>query len=150
MVWVFIVAYSIYRCHCLPHNEHIVFLLQDQTVWIFMLCWPCISIYVCNETNLMHHLSSVYSVTIPLHILGLLVTHHQQVKICICNSWYVLVDCQLAWLEWNVHSNQASWESTKAYITCQLLHIYIVTSWWWATSKPETSRSIVTQWTEDK
>jgi hypothetical protein len=24
----------------------------------------------CSETNLMHYLSSVYSVTIPLHILG--------------------------------------------------------------------------------
>jgi hypothetical protein len=30
-------------------------------------------IYECNETNLMHYLSSVYSVTIPLHVSGLLV-----------------------------------------------------------------------------
>jgi hypothetical protein len=25
---------------------------------------------VCNETNLMHYISSVYSVTTPLHVLG--------------------------------------------------------------------------------
>jgi hypothetical protein len=30
-----------------------------------------------NETNLMHYLPSVYSVTILLHVLGLLVAHQQ-------------------------------------------------------------------------
>jgi hypothetical protein len=51
----------------------------------------------------MHYLS--YSVTTPLHVSGLLVVHHQEVTMYICNSWYVLyvsVDCQLA------HPNQAS------------------------------------------
>jgi hypothetical protein len=38
----------------------------------------------------MHCLSSVYSVTIPLHVLGLLVAHHQEVTMYICDSWYVL------------------------------------------------------------
>jgi hypothetical protein len=55
----------------------------------------------CNETNLMHYLSSVYSVTIPLHVSGLLVAHHQEVTMYICDRLYllyVLVDCQLAWL----------------------------------------------------
>jgi hypothetical protein len=33
----------------------------------------------CNETNLMHYVSSVYSVTIPLHVSGLLVAHHLEV-----------------------------------------------------------------------
>jgi hypothetical protein len=46
-----------------------------------MFSWPCISIYACNETNLMHYLSVVYSVIIPLHISGLLVAHHQEVTI---------------------------------------------------------------------
>jgi hypothetical protein len=62
-----------------------------------MFCWPCISIYACNETNLMHYLSSVYSVTIPLHVSGLLVVHHQEVTLYICSNWYVmyvLVDCR--------------------------------------------------------
>jgi hypothetical protein len=79
----------------------------------------------CNETNLMHYLSSVYSVTIPLHVLGLLVAHRQEVTMYICDNWYVLyvlVDCRQAWMEWNS-----------------------ITSWWWATSKPETCRGIVTQ-----
>jgi hypothetical protein len=39
----------------------------------------------------MHYLASVYSVTIPLYVSGLLVAHHQEV---------VLVECQ-AWMEWN-------------------------------------------------
>jgi hypothetical protein len=32
----------------------------------------------CNETNLMHYLSSVYSVTTPLNVSGLLIAHHQE------------------------------------------------------------------------
>jgi hypothetical protein len=55
-----------------------------------MLCWHCISIYACNQTNLMHCLSSVYSVTTPLHVSGLLVANHQEVTVYICDSWYVL------------------------------------------------------------
>jgi hypothetical protein len=55
--------------------------------------------YVRNETNLMRYLSSVYSVTIHLHVSDLLVAHHQEVTMYMCNNWYmlyVLVDCQLA------------------------------------------------------
>jgi hypothetical protein len=55
-----------------------------------------VQIYVCNETNPMHYLSSVYSVTVPLHVSGLLVAHHQELTMYICYSWYVLyglVDC---------------------------------------------------------
>jgi hypothetical protein len=55
-----------------------------------MFCWPCVSIYACNETNLMHYLLSVYSITIPLNFSGLLVAHHQEVKMYICDNWYVL------------------------------------------------------------
>jgi hypothetical protein len=64
------------------------------------------ALHACNETELMHYLSSLYSVTIPLHVAGFLVTHHQEVKMYICNHWYVLyvlVDCQLACLEWNCY-----------------------------------------------
>jgi hypothetical protein len=46
--------------------------------------------YACNETNFMHYLSSVYSVTIPLHVSDLLVAHHQEVTMCMCDNWYVL------------------------------------------------------------
>jgi hypothetical protein len=91
-------------------------------------CWPCnIWTYPCDETNLSHYLSSVYWVTTPLHVSALLLAHHQEVVMYICDSWYVLyfsVDCQ-----------QGCWQSTDTY---QLSHIYITTSWWWATSKPET------------
>jgi hypothetical protein len=47
----------------------------------------------------MDYLSSVYSVSIPLHVSGLLVVHYQEVTMYICYKWYtlfVLVDCQLA------------------------------------------------------
>jgi hypothetical protein len=42
--------------------------------------------------------------SLPLHVLGLLVAHHQEVAIYIYDSWYVLyvlVDCWQAWMEWN-------------------------------------------------
>jgi hypothetical protein len=63
-----------------------------------MFCLPCISIQACNETNFMHYLSSVYSITITLHVSGLLVAHHQQVTMYTCDNWYVLylVDCRWA------------------------------------------------------
>jgi hypothetical protein len=35
----------------------------------------------CNKTNLMHCLSSVYLVTVPLYVSDLLVVHHQEVII---------------------------------------------------------------------
>jgi hypothetical protein len=38
----------------------------------------CISVYACNKTKLFY-LSSVNSDTIPLHVSGLLVAHHQEV-----------------------------------------------------------------------
>jgi hypothetical protein len=57
----------------------------------FMFCWPCSSIYACNETKLMHYLTSVYSITINLHVSDLLVAHRQEITVYICNNWYVLI-----------------------------------------------------------
>jgi hypothetical protein len=54
---------------------------------IFMFCWPCISICACNETNLMHYLSSVYSITIHLYVSGLLVVRHLEVTMYIYDNW---------------------------------------------------------------
>jgi hypothetical protein len=60
-------------------------------------CYECnLTEPVCNETNLMHYLPSVYSITKPLHVSGLLVAQHQEVTMYICDNWYVLyilVDC---------------------------------------------------------
>jgi hypothetical protein len=42
----------------------------------------------CNETNLMHYLSSVYSVTTPLNVSGLL-AHHQEAAMYV---QYVIID----------------------------------------------------------
>jgi hypothetical protein len=43
-----------------------------------------------NESHPMHYLSSIYSVTIPLHVSGLIVAHHQEVTMYICKNWHVL------------------------------------------------------------
>jgi aminoglycoside phosphotransferase (APT) family kinase protein len=72
--------------------------------------------------------SSVYSVTIPLNASGLLIAHHQEVNMYICDNWYVfyvLVDCRRALM---VDSVQARRQSTKTYNTYQLSHIYIFTT----------------------
>jgi hypothetical protein len=36
---------------------------------------------------MVHYLSSVYSVTTPLHVSALLVADHQEVTMYICNNW---------------------------------------------------------------
>jgi hypothetical protein len=67
----------------------------------------------------MHYLSSVYSVTISLHVSDLLASHHQEVTTYVCDNWYVLyvlVGWRRAWMEW------------ESYNTYQLSHIYTVTS----------------------
>jgi hypothetical protein len=49
-----------------------------------------------NPKDYTQYLSSVYWVTILLHISGLLVAHHQEVAMYVCDSWcvlYILVDC---------------------------------------------------------
>jgi hypothetical protein len=110
---------------------------HDETdAWfLFLKNWSVTC--ACNKTNLMYYLSSVYSVTTPLHVSGLLVALHQKVTVYICDNlyaWYVLVDCR-----------QVRWQSNKTYYTYQFSRIIIVTSWWWATSKPETCRGVVTE-----
>jgi len=76
------------------------------------------------KTNLMHSLSSVYSVSQHLHVSGIFVAHHQEIhRIYIYNNWYVLcfsVDCLLSELGWVPASRQA----TKKHNTYQLLYIY--------------------------
>jgi hypothetical protein len=74
--------------------------------------------YACNETNLMHYLTSVYSVTTPTHVSGLLVA---------------------------TNGTCCKFQSPKMYNTYQLSHIYIATSWWWATRKLETCSGVVTE-----
>jgi hypothetical protein len=64
------------------HRHLKAFHLHDTDVSTFNSTF----INVCNETNLKHCLSSVYSVTIPLHVLGLPVAHHKEVTMCICHN----------------------------------------------------------------
>jgi hypothetical protein len=107
----------------MPQNSNLrqhccVQLNLDSSFSFFMFCCPCISIHACNKTNLKHcFLSSVYSVIKPIHVSGLLVSHHQEVAMYICDNWYVsyvLVDCR-----------RVRWQWAKTYNTYQLLHIYI-------------------------
>jgi hypothetical protein len=82
--------------------SHCCILINVLTLCTFHRC-------PCNETNLMHYLSSVYSVTMPLHVLGLLVAHHQEVTMY-------------------MYAIQVHRQSTKTYNTYQLSYTYIVTS----------------------
>jgi hypothetical protein len=73
----------------------------------------CVRVCVRDETNLMHYLSAVYSVFISLHVSGLLLVHHQEVTMYICDNWYVLY-----FLRW-VHTcnvtpyrNSVTWQVT--------------------------------------
>jgi hypothetical protein len=73
-------------------------------IFVYVLFTMHLNVYACNETNLMQYVSSVYSVTVPLHVSGLLVVCNQEVTMYICNKRYVLyilVDRHLAWLRWN-------------------------------------------------
>jgi hypothetical protein len=80
------------------------------------------SFLACNETNMSYCLLSVYSVTTTLHVLGLLAAHHQELALYTCDSLYVL------------------------YVLVKTVqHVLTATSWWWATSKPETCRGVVTE-----
>jgi hypothetical protein len=105
---------------------------------IFIRAAIAATTYSCNKTNLMQNLSSVYSVTTSLHVLGLLVAHHREVAMSIRDNWYVLyvlVDCRWAWME--SMSIDVQHVPTVTYIHCYLLMM--------ATSKPETCRGIVTE-----
>jgi len=47
---------------------------------IFLCFVDCASRYIrVMKTNLLHYLSSVYFVSQPLHVSGILVAHHQEV-----------------------------------------------------------------------
>jgi hypothetical protein len=87
-----------------------------------MFCWSCLSKCACNETNPMRYLSSLYWVTTPLHVSGLLVAHHQEIAMYICDNWYVLyvlVDCRRARV-WG----QRRWVKYWARLGCWISQCY--------------------------
>jgi hypothetical protein len=86
----------------------------------------------------MHYLSSVYSVTIPLHVSGLLVAHHQEVTMYICDNWYVLVNCQ-----------RADSRLRRTPLTNYLIYTLLPPDDG-LLAKPETYSSTVNKFTEDK
>jgi hypothetical protein len=54
--------------------------LRKAGGWLTRTATPCRHfLLACNEANLMHYLSSVYWVTVPVHVSGLLVAHYQEV-----------------------------------------------------------------------
>jgi hypothetical protein len=95
----------LHDCYTASAPTHLCTISVSLFVFFYVLL-TCISIYACNETNLMHYLSSVYSVTTPLHVSSLLVANHQEVTMYICDSWYmlyILVNCWQAWVESNTY-----------------------------------------------
>jgi hypothetical protein len=90
--------------YVVPNNRHMnTYVLYITPQKSEDLMYILIYHRTCNETNLMHCVSSVYSVTIPLHVSGLLSAHHLKVTMCICAT---IGTCQTFQL--TVSSNQAS------------------------------------------
>jgi hypothetical protein len=100
----------------------------------------CDKSYACNETRLMHYLSSLYLVTILLHVSGLLVAHNHAVTMYICDNWYVLYVLVDLW-----PADSQLKRTTHTIYRIYTIYMYIITSWWWATRKPEICRCIVTE-----
>jgi hypothetical protein len=117
----------------------------------FMFCWPCISKYAFNDTDLMHCLSSVYWVTTPLHVSGFLAAHHQEAAMFKGDNWYVLyvlVDCRRAWRPTDsrlkINSASSWFHYTRYYLNLiQLINLIQVGSSrkgisdvrWWTSQK---------------
>jgi hypothetical protein len=58
----------------------------------------------------------LYTITVPLHVSGLLVAYHQEVTMYICDTCYVLyvlVDCQLVFLECSIPKRPAGSQRTN-------------------------------------
>jgi len=132
---------------------------------IFMFCWLCISIYLCNKNQL----DALFILSLFRHSTSTCFGHICSPSLggvlCIYGNWYVLcflVDSLLV----GFHPNPANSQSTKKQNMYQLLYIYTQyntswwslgvgqhrktfwnrytyihnTSWWWATNMPETCR----------
>jgi hypothetical protein len=109
--------------------------VDTDICWQILFCWLWISKCGCNETNLIHNLS--------------LLSHYTSTCFGLISNpssggskvymWQFVRVVRLSRL------SAARRLLTKMYNTYQLSHIYIATSWWWAASKPETGRGIVTQ-----
>jgi hypothetical protein len=67
----------------------------------------------------MHHLSSAHSVTIPLHVSGLLGAQHQELIMYLCYKWYVLY----------VLFDRRRAESQQDVIECQMMFEDIQPVW---------------------
>jgi hypothetical protein len=84
-----------------------------------MFCWPWISIYACNETNVMHFIFGLFS-HYTSTCFGLAScpssggsnVYMQQMVRVVRFSW---LSAGLVWMGLS-HSNQASWQSTKTGI----------------------------------
>jgi hypothetical protein len=70
----------------------------------------------------------------------------RSIKMLVINLMIKFIVLMFCWLSISIYArNETRRQSTKTYNTYQLSHIYIVTSWWWATSKPKTRRGVVTE-----
>jgi hypothetical protein len=103
--------------NCYYFNLHTLYPLMSISINQFRLA-------AHNYTNLMHYLSSVHSITIPLHVLGLLVAHHQEVTMYICKQMVRVVH-----FGWQSVSQLARWKWTTMYSTYHLfvyIHCYLL------------------------
>ena len=106
--------------------------------FIFMFCWPCISIHPCNENQLdpLFILSSFRQSTYTC--FGHICSPSSGCILYIYNRWYMLcfsVDCLLA------GQQTVYWKAQHIPIVVYIQY----TSWWWATNMPETCSGWLTK-----
>ena len=89
---------------------------------VFMFCWPCISIHLCNKNQLDALFILCLFRQATSTCLGHICSPSSGVILCIHNNWYVLccsVDCLLAGLRWK-HLNPANFYVDFCLFVCLL------------------------------
>jgi hypothetical protein len=126
-----------YIRHRVPNMQ-----LGANVLWLnFMFCWPYILIYACNETNLMHYLSSVHSSHYTSKCFGLASSPSSGGNKVY--MWQLVPVVHLSWLSAGLDGPPTvNWHVQHV---ATVTYIYIVTSCWWTTSKPDTCGGIVTE-----
>jgi len=101
-------------------------------------CWktkPEMGDNLVNKTNFVHNLFVVYLYLSISTCFGQLWAHHQEIKLCLCDTWYLLFcvdDCLVCRLDPRsaLHTRQSSTQNNNY----QVSHKHSFFSWWWAHS----------------
>ena len=98
--------------------------IQHTSIFQFMIYWPCILIYLCNENQLdALFIRSLFHQSTS-RCFGHICSPSSGVTLYMYSNWYMLcctVDCLMAF-----HPNPANRQSTNKYSTYHLLYIHSI------------------------